>query len=67
MLWDHMVDFGWMWWLIPIIPAHERQSQKDCIEFKTNLGYAEFQDSQDHYEFQTILGCNVRLYVKKKS
>lgn len=29
------------------------------------LGYDEFQDSQDHYEFQAILGCSVRLYVKK--
>lgn len=39
MLWDqgqYMVNFGRMWWLIPIIPSLERQSQKDCIEFKTN-------------------------------
>lgn len=51
MIWDqgqYMVDFGWVWCLIPIIPALESQSQKNCIEFKTNLGYAEFQDSQDH-------------------
>jgi hypothetical protein len=47
----------WAWWYMPVIPALERQKQKDC-KLEAQLGL--------HSEIQTGLGYWLQNETKKK-